>query len=96
MATPLPDRIADLKARKEKLAAQINALAIKAKNENRKRDTRRKIVVGAAMLAAMEHEPALAPEVRRVLARFVSRDQDRSVVADLLDPSPALENSAQS
>jgi hypothetical protein len=96
MVKPLTDRISELKAQRQKLAARQSALEAKAKQEDRKRDTKRKIVVGGAMLAAIEHEPALASEVGRVLARFVTRDQDRSAVADLLAPSPAPANGAQS
>jgi hypothetical protein len=89
MVKPLSDRIAEMKARKEKLAAQLNTLSAKAKTEARKNDTRRKIVVGAAMLTAIEKDEDLARVVRKVLTRFISRDRDRSVVADLLGPSPA-------
>jgi hypothetical protein len=89
MVKPLSDRIAEIKARKEKLAAQLNTLSAKAKTEARKNDTRRKIVVGAAMLTAIEKDEDLARVVRKVLTRFISRDRDRSVVADLLGPSPA-------
>ena len=84
MRTPISEQIANLKAQKEKLAARLNTLEAKAKQDNRKRDTRRKIVVGAAVLAAFDHEPALAAQVRKVLAAFVTRPNDKSVIADLL------------
>jgi hypothetical protein len=84
MAKPITDKIAVLKAKQEKLAAQLNTLNAKAKVEDRKRDTRRKIVVGGAVLAAIESDAALAETLRRVLAASVARPADREVIADLL------------
>ena len=89
MAKPISDQIAAIKAKKEQLSARLNTLAAKAKQEDRKRDTRRKIVVGAAVLAAMEKDEDLKFQVVKLLRRFVERDHDRSVVADILGPSPA-------
>jgi hypothetical protein len=84
MKKPIADRIADIKARQEKLAARLNTLASKAKKEERKRDTRRKIVVGGTIIAAMEKNTVLAELVRNVLNASVTRPQDREVVQDLL------------
>ncbi|MDR3489819.1 MAG: hypothetical protein P4M05_33635 [Bradyrhizobium sp.] len=84
MKKELEDRIAALKDRQEKTAAKINALQAKAKGEERKKDTRRKIVVGGAILLAMEKDEELARAVRDVLARTVGRPIDRAVIADLL------------
>jgi hypothetical protein len=90
MAKPITDRMAELTARKKKLEADLAALASKAKQAERKRDTRRKIVVGGAILAAVDKDPALMQTVKRVLAAYVGRPQDREVIADLLPPvSPA-------
>ena len=85
MAKPITDKIAALKAKQEELAAQLSALTAKAKVEDRKRDTRRKIVVGGAILAALETDTALADTLRRVLAANVTRPMDRDVISDLLD-----------
>jgi hypothetical protein len=52
---------------------------------NRKRDTRRKIVAGAALLAEAAHDPAVRQVVRAVLRARVTRPHDRVVIADLLD-----------
>lgn len=83
------ERIAALKAKKEKLAAKIIREEGKARSIERKRDTRRKIVVGAAVLMAMEKDPDLAQRVRQLLAAQVGRPNDREVIADLLLASPA-------
>jgi hypothetical protein len=84
MAKPIAEQIAAVKARKEKLAARLSTLSAKAKVEGRKRDTRRKIVVGGAILDAIEKDKALASKVRQILADAVSRPHDRGVIEDLL------------
>jgi len=89
MPKPVAERIAALKQKQEKLAARLTTLAAVAKREDRKRDTRRKIVVGGSVLLAMEKDPILAERVKAALATTVGRPIDREVVADLLPPSPA-------
>ena len=85
MSPSLSDQIAALKAKRAKLDARLTPLENKASKTDRKRDTRRKIVVGAAVLAAMDKDPFLAAQVRRLLAVSVTRENDRDVIADLLD-----------
>jgi hypothetical protein len=96
MAGDISERKAKLLAKQEKLKNQLNALEQREKQDNRKRDTRRKIVVGGAILAAIEKNDGLAAMVRTVLAAYVGRAQDRDVIADLLQPSaPASAPSPQ-
>jgi hypothetical protein len=76
------DRIAKLKAR-------LNTLEQKEKQDARKRDTRRKIIVGGAVLAALEKDPAWAASIRGLLAASVGRQKDREAIADLLGFYPA-------
>lgn len=87
MAKSASEKIATLKARQEKLAAQLNALTAKAKQEDRKRDARRKIVIGGAILAAIENDPSLAEMISLALALNVTRPADLEVIADLLERS---------
>jgi hypothetical protein len=98
MPPPLSDRIAALKAKQDQLAARLKPLEAKAKLEDRKRDTRRKIIVGGTVLAAMERDQAFAAGVAALLARWVERPNDRQVIADLLPAgagnSPALPGAA--
>jgi hypothetical protein len=89
MKKPLPDRIAELKQRKHKLTARLNTLESKAKKEDRKRDTRRKIIVGGAVLAHMEKDHAFANWLRSLLACSVGRINDRQTISDLLPPAPS-------
>ena len=86
MTKPIDTRIADLKAKKEKLAERLTALEAKAKTVDRKRDTRRKIIIGGAVLAAVERDRAIASTVRHFLAANVTRAKDREAIADLLAP----------
>ena len=83
------EKIAALKAQKEKLVARIVREEGKARGIERKRDTRRKIVVGAAVLMAIEKDADLAQRVRQLLAAQVGRANDREVIADLLAAAPA-------
>jgi hypothetical protein len=90
MPKPLNDRIALLKAKQDQLAVRLANLQTKAKSEDRKRETRRKIIVGGAVLNAMEKDQGFALQIRALLAQQVGRSIDREVIADLLAPSPAV------
>ena len=72
----LDERLARLRARRERLLAR-------AGHAERKRDTRRKILIGGAVLAAIEHEgvPSMqsAAELRRWLDARLARSHDRAV-----------------
>lgn len=93
MAKDYNERIAKLKADREKLDARLNKLSQQAKDEDRKRDTRRKIVVGGAILAYMEKDESFARAVRSILGAYVGRPKDKEVIEDLLkeltQPTPA-------
>ena len=84
------DRLTRLQQRKAELERQIAEAERAARESDRKRDTRRKIIVGGAILAAIESSPGLLEMVKTVLAQRVTRAHDRAAVADLLgDPGPA-------
>jgi hypothetical protein len=84
--TALDERVARLRAEKERLLAR-------AKQAERKRNTRRKILVGGAVLAAIEHEgvPVLrsSNELLRWLDARLTRDHDRAAFDLPLPPSAA-------
>jgi hypothetical protein len=84
MAKPITDRIADLKAKKDRLAERLTRLEMAAKTAGRKLETRRKILVGGALLAQIEKEPHFAVLIRPALQKNVTRDADREVIKDLL------------
>ena len=93
MANDFADRIARLKDKKNKLAGQLGALEQKAKAASRKLDTRRKIIVGGAVLAHMEKDATFASAMQKLLGAYVGRPLDREAIADLLAPKspPAIQ-----
>jgi hypothetical protein len=72
--TLIDERLARLRAERERLVARTNRV-------ERKRDTRRKIVLGGTVLAAIDHDgmPALRThaEMIRWLDAHLERPQDR-------------------
>ncbi len=87
MSNDISGRIAQLKQQREKLSHRLNALEQKEKSEARKLDTRRKIIVGGAVVAEMQKDSEFAAVVRALLLRYVARPNDRAAVAELLAPS---------
>lgn len=83
----IEERIARLEAQKKSLQARRG-------KQERTRDTRRKVLLGALVLQRLEagHDPAftrrLADWLRRELPPFLTRDADRTLFADLIG-SPA-------
>jgi len=72
----LDERLARLRAERERLIARTD-------RAERKRDTRRKIVIGGTVLAAVEHEGLPALRTRTDLTQWLDsrldRPQDRRV-----------------
>lgn len=85
MTEKATERLARLQQRKVALERQIAKAEQDARESQRKQDTRRKIIVGGAVLAAMAESPGLRAMVKTVLAQRVTRAHDRAAVADLLD-----------
>lgn len=79
------ERIDTLRQKQEQIKAQLAALEARQKSEDRKRDARRKIVVGAAVLAHAEIDPSFCAALTKALHAAVTRDIDRAVIADLLE-----------
>jgi hypothetical protein len=77
------DRIRSLDERLTRLRAERIRLAARMSQTERKRDTRRKILVGATVLAAVEHDgvPALrgTAELLQWLDARLTRPHDRAV-----------------
>lgn len=89
---PIEQQIAQLEARAKQLKARL------AKQE-RARDTRRKILIGALVLNRLEHNAdaefseRLANWLRRELPGFLSRENDKALFPDLLQPKRKTETS---
>ena len=84
------ERIEKLKEQRGKIERRLNTLEQKATNKKWNRDTRRKIIVGGAVLAEMQMDPEFAHLVQGLLARYVERPNDRADIADLLQSASLL------
>ena len=73
------ERIEKLKEQREKIERRLNTLEQKATNKKWKRDTRRKIIVGGAVLAEMQIDAEFAHVIRGLLARYVGRPSGASL-----------------
>jgi hypothetical protein len=87
----LDDKIAELTKRQQQLEAQRLTLLASKKVADRKLDTRRKIIVGAAALAHAELNPPFSAMLRGILSVVVQRDIDRRIIADLLTNPPSAD-----
>ena len=79
------DKLAALKQKEQQLKAKIAALEARQKTADRKKDARRKIVVGGAVLAHAALHPAFADELKAILKVAVTRDSDRETIGDILE-----------
>lgn len=78
------ERLADLKARQEQLRQQIIKLENASKQKQRKEDTRRKIIVGAAVMEHARQHPDFAATLEAVLAIAVVRPADKKALTGWL------------
>jgi hypothetical protein len=90
--TPTRSRIDSLDTRLARLRAERSRLVARANHSERKRDTRRKILIGGAVLAAVQHEgvPALRSmdALKRWMDQHLERPHDRAAF-DLPPTAPA-------
>ena len=82
----IEQRLAELDAQRATLKARLN-------KQDRARDTRRKVLLGALVLHRLEHgrdelSRALPDWLRRELPGFLTRDGDKELFDDLLKPPP--------
>lgn len=79
------DRLAGLKARQEQLKQQIIRLEQQAREKERRDDTRRKIIVGAAVMEHARLHPEFAATLKAVLAIAITREIDQKAIEDWLN-----------
>jgi hypothetical protein len=91
--TSIDQKLADLTKRQEQLEAQRQTLIASKRSADRKIDTRRKIIVGAAVLAHAELNPDFSAMLRDILSVAVQRAIDRRAITDLLGQPPATSQS---
>jgi len=72
-------KLEKLKQQQEKIKAQIQKEEAKKKIQNRKFDTRRKILIGAVVMERMKKDRALSEKVKKILTESLTRDNDRKL-----------------
>jgi hypothetical protein len=77
--TMASERLGKLLEKKEAINARIRREQAKARESERNADTRRKILVGAAVLDRSEKDEASRTELQKLLARFLIRADDRAL-----------------
>ncbi len=80
------EKLKKLLAQKAVLDARIEREQNREKAKQRKADTRRKILAGAAVLDEAQHNAKHRTQLNRLLARFLTRDDDRALFG--LKPLP--------
>jgi len=80
----LDQQLANITRRQEQLEAQRLGLVAMKRKADRKLDARRKIIVGATILAHAELDPGFSDKLRALLDLAVTRAVDRDVISDLL------------
>jgi len=73
-----PSRLESLKKQQEQLKAKIQALEASESSRERKRETRRKIIVGAFYLDKAREENRFEDLVK-IMDDYLSRDTDRAL-----------------
>jgi hypothetical protein len=72
-------RLGKLLEKKDAINAQIRREQAKARSQERKDDTRRKVLAGAAVLDRGEKDPAFRQVIDTLLAGFLVRPDDRAL-----------------
>ena len=87
MAKRTDDEIlADLTAKQREIETRINAVKARSKERARKEETRRKVLVGAVILAEAERSEAAKQRLQALLDKHLVRPIDRAVFG--LPPRP--------
>ena len=82
----------DLLKKREEMNARIRQEMAKKRTQERKQDTRRKVLAGAVVLEHAEHDAAFKAELHQLLARFLVRPDDRALFE--LPPAATTERAA--
>lgn len=85
----IEERLLELREREARLRCQQERLKARLSVEERKRDTRRRILLGSLVLARLESEPELRAVVTRELPRFLTRPTDRELFAGVVELADA-------
>jgi restriction endonuclease S subunit len=70
------EKLSQLKARKQAIESRLKATESK---KNRANDTRKKVLIGAAVLAQIENNPEAQERTKQMMDKFLTRDNDRKL-----------------
>jgi hypothetical protein len=70
------EKLNQLKIRKQAIESRLKATESK---KNRADDTRRKVLIGAAVLAQIENNPEAQERTKQMMDKFLTRDNDRKL-----------------
>lgn len=80
-------RIAALEKQAEQVQARLKALKDRHSTSVKKSQARRTFLIGACVSSAIETDMALRGLVQKKLDKFLSRDGDRELLADVINNS---------
>ena len=81
------DRFKRLQQRRDQLNAKLAALEARNRQAEKKRDDRRKILLGALVMVDLPQRPELRAWLLERLPDFLTRPEDKKLFADLLTPA---------
>ena len=87
----IEELIAEEEKKSEQVKARMAELKGRQKAEERKRDSHRKIVVGAAIMAHIKIDARFRKAVQEALNKAVTEPKHRAVIPDLLDEKAFIE-----
>jgi hypothetical protein len=87
----IEELIADEEKKSEQVKARMAELKGRQKIEERKRDSHRKIVVGAGIMAHIKIDPRFRKAVQEALNKAVTDSKHRAAIPDLLDEKAFIE-----
>jgi len=74
------ERLADLQEQQEQLKARISREKARIASQKRKDDTRRKIIIGGAVMAHAKNNEEFDKAIADLLDKYVPADRDRKLL----------------
>jgi len=74
------ERLADLQEQQEQLKARISREKARIATQKRKDDTRRKIIIGGAVMAHAKNNADFEKAISELLDKYVPADRDRKLL----------------
>lgn len=92
MAKSKAEKLEELKQKEAQIKAQIQAIKAQESTEERKKDARRKILIGGAVLAKVKRGEWHQKQLHDLLSSELKADRDRELFG--LPPLPAAQPAA--